>query len=65
MSDDEVQEVLIPIRFTLERYSFARALETMTEDDFAELGKQIWLMERAGKAHDLIKLVEADWIPTR
>ena len=45
----EVQEVLIPIRLTLERYSFARALETMTEDDFAELGKQIWLMERAGR----------------
>ena len=60
VSDEEVQEVLIPIRLTLERYSFARALETMTEDDFAELGKQIWLMERAGKANDLIKLVEAD-----
>ena len=60
VSDEEVQEVLIPIRLTLERYSFARALETMTEDDFAELGKQIWLMERAGTANDLIKLVEAD-----
>ena len=32
----------------------------MTDDDFAELGKQIWLMEQAGKANDLIKLVEAD-----
>ena len=32
----------------------------MTDDDFAELGKQIWLMEQAGKASDLIKLVEAD-----
>jgi DNA-binding GntR family transcriptional regulator len=60
VSDEEVQEVLIPIRLTLERYSFARALERMTDDDFAELGKQIWLMEEAGKASDLIKLVEAD-----
>jgi DNA-binding GntR family transcriptional regulator len=60
VSDEEVQEVLIPIRLTLERYSFARALETMTDDDFAELGKQIWLMEQAGKANDLLKLVEAD-----
>ena len=60
VSDEEVHEVLIPIRLTLERYSFARALETMTDDDFAELGKQIWLMEQAGKANDLIKLVEAD-----
>ena len=38
----------------------ARALEKMTDNDFAELGKQIWLMEQAGKANDLLKLVEAD-----
>lgn len=60
VSDEEVHEVLIPIRLTLERYSFTRALETMTDDDFAELGKQIWRMEQAGKANDLLKLVEAD-----
>ena len=60
VSDEEVHEVLIPIRLTLERYSWARALEKLTDDDFAELGKQIWLMEQAGKANDLIKLVEAD-----
>jgi len=60
VSDDEVHEVLIPIRLTLERTSFARALEKMTDDDFAELGKQIWLMEQAGKGNDLLKLVEAD-----
>jgi DNA-binding GntR family transcriptional regulator len=60
VSDDEVHEVLIPIRLTLERSSFARALEKMTDNDFAELGKQIWLMEQAGKAADLLKLVEAD-----
>lgn len=60
VSDEEVHEVLIPIRLTLERYSFARALEKLTDDDFAELGKQIWLMEEAGKANDLVKLVEAD-----
>jgi DNA-binding GntR family transcriptional regulator len=60
VSDEEVHEVLIPIRLTLERHSFTRAIETMTEDDFAELGKQIWRMEQAGKADDLLKLVEAD-----
>jgi DNA-binding GntR family transcriptional regulator len=60
VSDEEVQEVLIPIRLTLERYSFARALDQLTDDDFAELAKQIWLMEQAGKANDLLKLVEAD-----
>jgi DNA-binding GntR family transcriptional regulator len=60
VSDDEVQEVLIPIRQTLERYSFLHALETMTDDDFAELGKQIWLMEQAADADDLARHVEAD-----
>jgi DNA-binding GntR family transcriptional regulator len=60
VSDDEVQEVLIPIRLTLERYSFLRALQTMTDDDFAELGKQIWLMEEAARADDLARHVEAD-----
>ena len=60
VSDDEVQEVLIPIRLTLERYSFLRALERMTEEDFAELGKQVWLMEQAARADDLPRIVEAD-----
>ena len=60
VSDEEVHEVLIPIRLTLERYSFVRAIARMSDDDFAELGKQIWLMEQAGKANNLIKLVEAD-----
>ena len=60
VSDDEVQEVLIPIRLTLERYSFLRALERMTDEDFAELGKQVWLMEQAADADDLPRHVEAD-----
>ncbi len=60
VSDEEVQEVLIPIRLTLERYSFVHALDRMTDADFAELGKQVWLMEQAAAADDLARLVEAD-----
>jgi len=60
VSDEEVQEVLIPIRLTLERHSFLHAIDRMTEADFAELGKQIWMMEQAAEADDLLKLVEAD-----
>jgi DNA-binding GntR family transcriptional regulator len=60
VSDEEVHEVLIPIRLTLERYSWSHALGKLTDDDFAELAKQIWVMEQAGKANDLRKLVEAD-----
>lgn len=60
VSDEEVQEVLIPIRLTLERHSFRHALDRITEADFAELGKQIWIMEQAAREDDLLKLVEAD-----
>lgn len=60
VTDEEVQEVLIPIRLTLERYSFSHALDRMTDDDVAELGKQVWLMDQAAAADDLAKHVEAD-----
>lgn len=60
VSDEEVQEVLIPIRLTLERYSFLHAIDRMTGKDFAELGKQVWLMEQAAAAGDLARHVEAD-----
>ena len=60
VSDEEVQEVLIPIRLVLERYSFAHAIDSMTDAEFAELGKQIWVMESAARSNDLLKVVEAD-----
>ncbi len=60
VSDEEIQEVLIPIRLALERHSFARALDLLTDADFAELGKQVWVMEQAAAADDLPRLVEAD-----
>lgn len=60
VSDEEVQEVLIPIRLTLERFSFRKATELMAEDDFAELAKQLWLMEEGARREDLGQVVEAD-----
>jgi DNA-binding GntR family transcriptional regulator len=60
VSDEEVQEVLIPIRLTLERFSFTKALERMTEEDFAELAKEVWLMGEAARENDLVRSVEAD-----
>ncbi len=60
VSDEEVQEVLIPIRLTLERYSFSHALDRLTAEDVAELGKQVWLMEQAAAVGDLAQNVEAD-----
>jgi DNA-binding GntR family transcriptional regulator len=60
VSDEEVHEVLIPIRLTLERFSFSKALELMTAADFGELAKEVWLMGEAARAGDLLRCVEAD-----
>jgi DNA-binding GntR family transcriptional regulator len=60
VSEEEIQEVLIPIRLTLERFSFSKALEQMDEADFAELAKEVWVMADAGRRRELLRLVEAD-----
>jgi DNA-binding GntR family transcriptional regulator len=60
VSDEEVQEVLIPVRLVLERYSFTKAAQSMSDADFAELGKQIWVMGEAARTDDLPRSVEAD-----
>jgi DNA-binding GntR family transcriptional regulator len=60
VSEEEIQEVLIPIRLTLERFSFTKALEQMDESDYAELAKEVWSMAEGAREDDLLRLVEAD-----
>lgn len=60
VSDQEVQEVLIPIRLTLERFSTMKALERMSDTDFADLAKEVWQMAEAAREGDLLRSVEAD-----
>jgi DNA-binding GntR family transcriptional regulator len=60
VTEEEVRELLIPIRLTLERFAFGKALPLLSDDDLAELGKQLWLMDDAAQQGDLAKLVEAD-----
>jgi DNA-binding GntR family transcriptional regulator len=60
VSEEEIQEVLIPIRLTLERFSFTKALEQMSDLDFSELAKEVWVMTEAGGVGDLLRIVEAD-----
>lgn len=60
VSDEEVHEVLIPVRLVLERYGFPKAAAEMTEADYAELAKQIWLMNEAARTDDLARSVDAD-----
>ena len=60
VSEEEVQQVLIPMRLTLERFSFAKALERLDDADFAELAKEVWMMGEAARQGDLPRAVEAD-----
>ena len=49
VSEEEIQEVLIPIRLTLERFSFTKALEQMDDADYAELAKEVWTMAEGAR----------------
>src|SRR3712207_5670319 len=60
VSDEEVQHVLIPVRLVLESYSFPRAVGLMSDGDFAELAKQVWIMSEAARTNDLTRAVDAD-----
>jgi DNA-binding GntR family transcriptional regulator len=60
VSDEEVQQVLIPVRLTVEKYSIPKAVEQMTDADFAELGKEVWRLGEAARTNDLRQSVDAD-----
>jgi DNA-binding GntR family transcriptional regulator len=60
VSDEEVQQVLIPVRLTLEKFSIPKAIERMDDADFAELAKEVWVMGDAARTNDLQKSVDSD-----
>ena len=60
VSDEEVREVLVPVRLVLEKYSFPKAAEAMDDADFAEVAKEVWQMQEAARTNDLGRSVEAD-----
>jgi DNA-binding GntR family transcriptional regulator len=60
VSDEEVQEVLVPVRLTLEKFSIPKAVARMDDADFAELAKEVWIMGEAAKENDLARSVDAD-----
>ena len=60
VSAEEVREILIPIRLTLERFAFQHALRRMTKVDFVKLEQLVTQMRQAGERGDLDKAVEAD-----
>ncbi len=60
VSEEEVHQVLIPIRLTLERYGFTRALRHLGERELGELEGIVDGMEDRAEAGDLRGVVEAD-----
>lgn len=60
VSQDEVEQVLVPIRITLERFAFSRAIGRLNEDDFAQLGALVAEMETAAADHAADRLADAD-----
>jgi DNA-binding GntR family transcriptional regulator len=60
VSDEEVHDVLVPIRLTLERFAFRHALPLLNDMDFADLEQLVRAMRQAGEAGDLAGIVEAD-----
>jgi DNA-binding GntR family transcriptional regulator len=60
VSEEEVHEVMIPIRLTLERYAFAQALPRVEAPELARLERVVDAMEDAARAGDLRGLVDAD-----
>ena len=60
ISQEEIAEVLVPIRLTLETFAFRRALPVLSGDDLDALGVLVQTMRQAGAIGDLDALAEAD-----
>jgi DNA-binding GntR family transcriptional regulator len=60
VTQDEVEQVLVPIRLTIERFTFAKALPKLTAEDLAALADVVSAMKQAAEAGDVDALAEAD-----
>lgn len=60
VTEEEIREVLMPLRLTLERFAFRHALPRCTAADFATLEEFVATMRTAAAAGDLARIVEAD-----
>jgi DNA-binding GntR family transcriptional regulator len=60
VSQEEVDEILVPIRLTLERFAFRHALPRLTEADLDELAALVAAMRTAAAEANLDALAESD-----
>jgi len=60
VSQDEIAEVLVPVRLTLESFAFRKAMPLLTKDDFEVLERLVASMRDSGARGDLDELAAAD-----
>lgn len=60
VSQDEVEQVLVPIRLTLERFSFAQAIRRLADEDFRQLQSLVDEMTQAAREGATDRLADAD-----
>jgi DNA-binding GntR family transcriptional regulator len=60
ISQEEIEQVLVPIRLTLERFAFRKALPLLTDDHFAALDRRVISMRHAAEDGDADALADAD-----
>jgi DNA-binding GntR family transcriptional regulator len=60
VSQEEIENVLVPIRVALERFAFDKAMSVVTDDDIARLESIIDSMDAAASEGDLTRLADDD-----
>lgn len=60
VSQDEIEQVLVPIRLTIERFAFARASSILEDEDLGNLQDLVDEMRAAAERQDADTLADAD-----
>ncbi|MCZ4302490.1 GntR family transcriptional regulator [Microbacterium oxydans] len=60
VSQEEIENVLVPVRIALERFAFDKAMSIVADEDIAALNAIIDSMDEAATAGDLARLADDD-----
>jgi len=60
VTQEEIEEILVPLRLTLERFAFRKALPHLTDADLTALERLVQAMRHAGQVGDADALADAD-----
>jgi DNA-binding GntR family transcriptional regulator len=60
ISQEEIEQVLVPIRIVIERFAFKIAMSLLDESDFSALRKLVAEMREAADAGDADRMADAD-----